>query len=112
MTGGWNDDEAIEQERHDADLLQAQYEAESNAFVRQQRRAKALFEAGDLEGAAEMCGHDGGYPLDSLAAEYANDPGLGREGVRCGSCGSHLSRFPYEGEVTIIAACEIPGMWA
>jgi hypothetical protein len=104
MEGGWFDEEAIEQERFDADLLQAQYEREGNEFWRQLQRAKKLREEGKLQEAAEACPHSGGYPLDSLAAGYNEDPHKGENGFRCVDCGSRVTDIMGD----VLVACEIP----
>jgi hypothetical protein len=107
----WNDIEAIEAERFDADMLQAQYEAEGNAHARRQRQADQLRRDGRLDEAAAKCSHSGGFPLDSLAASegttgFGIDPHAGEEGYRCVDCGSRLSASPWDGgEVTV--PCEV-----
>jgi hypothetical protein len=74
MSGGWFDEEAIADERFEADMLMASYEEEGRRYAAAGRKAKLLYFAGDLEGAAKACPHGGGYPLASLAAGYEGDP--------------------------------------
>lgn len=102
----WNDIEAIEQERFDADMLQAQYEAEGNAYALRQHQSELLRREGNYEAAARKCPHGGGYPLDSPAAENENDPNSGEEGVRCYDCGSRLSTWAWAGGVVVVP-CEV-----
>ena len=103
-TGDLN--EAVHLEKMDADRLQAQYEAEGEAFWAAVRGSEALAAEGKLDEAAAICPHGGGYPLDSPAAEYSGDPRKGQEGNRCGDCNSVLDQWPYEGPVTVIYPCE------
>jgi hypothetical protein len=98
--------EAIEQERFDADMLQAQYEAEGREFGRKQKLSERLRAEGKLVEAAEACPHSGGYPLASLAAEHANDPHVGEDGYRCCDCGSRMSASPWDG-ATVTVPCEV-----
>jgi Rieske Fe-S protein len=110
MEGGWFDDEAIQQERWDADLEQAQFEAEGNEFWRRIQRMKKLYEEGDLAAAAATCPHGGGYPLDSPAAGYADDPNEGEQGFRCCDCGSRFDKSPLGDGGRVTVPCEIaPG---
>jgi hypothetical protein len=101
MEGGWFDSEAIEQERFDADLLQAQYEAEGREFARAKRRVFAALDKGDYEAAYLACPHGGGYPLRSPAALHANDPAPPEEypegAVRCLDCGGILTDWAWDG---------------
>lgn len=98
---GWNDLEAIEDERFEADMLQAQYEQEGAAYARDQREMLRLRAEGDLAAAAAMCNHTGGYPLDSLAASWAPDPNYGETGFRCMDCGSRISGIGRDAEVLV-----------
>lgn len=110
MEGGWFDEEAIEQERLDADIEQAQFEEESRRFWDRVKMMKGLYGEGKLPEAASTCPHGGGYPLDSLAANYNDDPNEGENGWRCCDCGSRLSTAPFEGEAKVLVPCEIgPG---
>lgn len=97
--------EALEQERWDADLLQAQYEAEGREFGLRQHQSELLRAEGNLEAAAAKCPHSGGYPLDSLAAENEGDPNQGEEGWRCWDCGSRLTVSYWDGG-TVLVPCE------
>jgi len=105
MEGGWFDSEAIEQERLDADILQAQYEEEGNRFARQLRESERLNEAGQAAEAAEACPHGFGYPLDSPAAENEGDPFAGQNGWRCLHCGSRLADSVHAG-AKVLVPCE------
>ena len=97
------DEEAVYQ---DADIEQAQFEAEGRVFSLRMHQSKLLRAEGNLEKAAAKCPHSGGYPLDSPAAEYENDPNKGEEGVRCSDCGSRLSAFVWDGG-EVIVPCEV-----
>jgi hypothetical protein len=104
--------EAIWLDRMDADLLQAQYEAEGNAYARRQRRMESLRAEGMLVEAAEACNHGSGFPLDSIAASegttgFGVDPFAGEAGYRCVDCGSRLSGSPWDGDVTVLVPCEV-----
>lgn len=102
----WAEIEALEDERRDADMQQAEYEAEGREHGRRQTKTKQLIQAGDKEGAAKTCPHSGGFPLDSLAAKYDEDPHVGADGWRCSDCGSRLSASPWDGgRVTV--PCEV-----
>jgi hypothetical protein len=105
MEGGWFDDEAIEQERFDADVLQAQYEAEGNEYARRERRMKRLRAEARWAEAAQACPHGGGFPLDSPAAQHDADPSAGESGWRCWGCGSRLNVSPWDGG-HVVAPCE------
>lgn len=104
MDGGWMDQEAIDQERFDADREQAQLEAEGRSYAKRSRRAAQLRAAGRLVEASAMCPHGGGYPLDSLAARNAKDPRAGQPGIRCYDCGSVLSDWGSQG--VVLFSCE------
>lgn len=105
--GGWFDSEAIEAERFDADMEMAALEAAGRRASRVRKAAKALFIAGDLDGAAKACAHrGGGYPLNSIAASNDGDPRSGQGGVRCHDCGSAVTCFAWDGKPEVIAACE------
>lgn len=130
--------EAIEQERFEADCEQADMEAQGRAYGKRIRRMRrylaasvavlagnpsgvtpelAATWAGDMAGlagylrgkAASFCPHSGGYPLDSIAAGNSQDPRAGQPGVRCVDCGSVVSCFPWDGVPEVISACELPG---
>lgn len=103
MAGGWNDPEAIEQERLDADMEQAALESAGRDYARRARKSALLRAQGKLDEAAKMCPHGGGYPLKSLAARNANDPREGQAGVRCYDCGSVLT--DWQGRV--LFPCEL-----
>lgn len=106
MEGGWFDDEAIQQERWDAALEQAQFEAEGREYALRMHQSRLLRGEGNLAAAARKCPHSGGYPLDSPAANYEGDPNEGDDGWRCSDCGSRLSASPWDGgEVTV--PCEV-----
>lgn len=104
--GHWDEMEALEQERFDADLEQASYEAQGRAYGAAKRKSETLMAAGDKAGAAAACPHGGGYPLDSPAASHSNDPYAGESGYRCCDCGSRMSASPWDGG-TVTAPCEI-----
>ena len=101
--GGWD------MEREQADFDQAEMERAGRVYSRRAKASAGLRAAGNLEGAAELCPHGGGYPLASLAATGRNDPRAGEKGVRCLDCGSVLSNFPWEGPVDVWFPCEIAG---
>lgn len=101
----WNDDEAIEQERWDSDMEQAQFEAEGNRLAALKAKSDKALAEGDKEAAANLCPHGGGYPLDSPAAHNNDDPNAGEDGVRCYDCGSRLSAFVWDGGKVLIP-CE------
>lgn len=98
----WFDPEAIETERLDADIEQANLEAAGRESARGHKRMLALRAAGDLAGAARACPHGGGYPLNSLAAQNSNDPKAGQQGFRCSDCGSILTEWAG----TVLAPCD------
>lgn len=98
--------EALEQERRDADIEMAELYAAGREASRRRSRSERLFAAGRLMEAAEACPHGGGYPLDSIAARNAGDPRAGQSGVRCDSCGSVLSGFRWDGPVTVVHPCD------
>ena len=106
----WNDDEAIEAERWEADQQQAELEAAGNRHWRRIKKMRALRAAGKLAEAAEMCPHGHGYPLNSLAAEHNNDPRKGEAGVRCHECGSVLTEWSpaLGGNGVVLYPCELP----
>jgi hypothetical protein len=106
MTDYWAEVEALEDERFEADMLMAEYEAEGRRAAAAGRRSRALAAAGDLEAAAAACPHGGGYPLASPAAEHEGDPRKGEDGFRCWDCGSVLSESPFGTDYTIVAACD------
>ena len=106
MSGGWFDEEAIAEERFAADLEMAAFEEEGRRYAAAGRKAKLLYFAGDLAGAAKACPHGGGYPLDSPAAVNNGDPFAGEAGVRCHDCGSRLSDFAWDGG-TVLVPCEL-----
>src|SRR5512146_2299805 len=109
MEGGWFDQEAIEQERLDADMLQAQYESEGMEFGRRLRKAQQLFEQGKFAEAAEWCPHGGGYPLNSPAAENDGDPmaGTDPDAWRRMDCGSRMKGHDPLVDMTVIVPCEL-----
>jgi len=86
MSGGWFDPEAIEDERFEADMLQAQYEAEGNAAAERQRKVDALKAEGRLEEAVKVCSH--GYVGLLKGTCSQDDPRYGEEGSRCYDCGA------------------------
>ena len=108
-TGDLN--EIIHYERLDADIEQAQLEAEGNAFALRLRQSERLRAEGNLVAAAGKCPHGGGFPLDSLAASegttgFGVDPNAGEEGWRCCDCGSRLDTSPWDGGIVTVA-CEV-----
>jgi hypothetical protein len=101
------DQEAIEYERLDSDIEQAELEACGRTYWRSVKRMRELRNAGRLSDAALACPHGGGYPLASLAARNANDPRAGESGERCCDCGSVIERDPETWRVMrIIHPCE------
>jgi hypothetical protein len=100
-------DEELPAGFQDADLLQAQYEAEGAAYAARQRESDRLRASGDVDAAARKCPHGSGYPLASPAATHSDDPFAGEEGVRCTECGSRLSDFAWDGG-TVLVPCEVP----
>lgn len=96
------DPEAVYQ---DADIEQAQFEADGARLAADRRESERLAAEGNLVEAAEMCPHGGGYPLDSPAALNDGDPNAGEHGVRCSDCGSRLSAFAWEGG-EVLVPCE------
>lgn len=90
----------------DADIEQAEFEAESNRFWHDRKLSDRLYNDGELDRAASICPHGGGYPLDSLAAQYANDPGVNGEGWRCNDCGSRMSGETLARDARVIIPCE------
>jgi len=80
---------------NDADIEQAELEAAGRESARGLKRAKRLFLAGDLTGAARACPHGGGYPTDKPAAKNSKDPRAGEPGFRCYYCGSHFLDDPF-----------------
>lgn len=105
MEGGWFDQEAIEDERFEADMMQRQYEEESARYMRRKQRSEEERAAGRFEAAARLCPHSGGYPLCSPAAEHESDPNAGEYGWRCSDCGSRLTASPWDGG-TVAVPCE------
>jgi hypothetical protein len=85
------DMEAIEQERHDADVEHAQLVEAGRDASRGHRAMLRLRAAGQLADAAAACRHGWGYPTDALAAEHNADPRAGQPGARCLHCGSWWS---------------------
>lgn len=96
-------------EREAADMLQAEFEAQGRALDKRHRKMRALRAAGDLMGAAQACNHGAGYPLKSIAAQNSKDPRTGEPGVRCTTCGSVVSGFPWDGVVRVLVPCELAG---
>jgi hypothetical protein len=106
--GGWNDPEAIDSERMDADMEMADLQAAGNASYRRLKRAKQLYDKGDKMGAAKMCPHGWSYPLNSIAAREGTtghiDPKAGGVGERCIHCGSVVNDA-FSHNPTIIEPC-------
>jgi hypothetical protein len=101
MDGGWNDQEAIEAERFDADIEQAAFEAAGRVYARQRRASAKAAAAGDFLTACEICPHGAGYPLHSQAARNENDPlayspGYDTDAVRCTECRGVIEGFRWE----------------
>jgi len=92
--------EAIEQERLDADMLQAQYERESAVYSARERRSQKLRSEGKLDEAARECPHGSVGLLAGLCSE--DDPRYGEEGFRCHECGSVVDEIGGR----VIHACE------
>jgi hypothetical protein len=105
----WSEMEALEDERREADFLQARYEAEGRAYGRRMARVARLIAEGKTAAAAGLCTHSAGFPLDSPAAQHDQDPHAGERGFRCTNCGSRLDRAPFDGRALILAPCEVPG---
>src|SRR5579872_2685438 len=112
MDGGpWMEQEALEDERFEADVLQARLEVEGRRCDRAYRRMRTLRTAGRLAEAASVCPHGGGFPLDSIAARegttaFGIDPHAGESGWRCVECGSRLSASPWDDGV-VTHPCEV-----
>lgn len=91
----------------DADIEAAELAEAGRDFDRSLRRAKKLFLAGDLAGAAKACPHGWGYPTDALAATHSKDPRAGEPGFRCIHCGSWFADDPFAvRSPRVKAACE------
>lgn len=99
--------EDLAQSRRDADAEMAFLTAAGRRWERARDRMLALYDAGKLAEAADTCNHGHGYPLASLAASHEDDPGKGRPGWRCLTCGSHLSGDPFGRDVDVVTPCEL-----
>lgn len=77
--------EIIYYEKLDADMEQAQFEAEGNRYARTQAKVDALIEAEDFEAAAKICDH--GHVGGLTGTCSLEDPRYGEEGYRCFNCG-------------------------
>lgn len=109
-TDPWMELEAMEAERFEADMEQAHMEMLGRESAARKRRAKALFEAGEIDEAALTCPHGHGYGLEPEYAEYRkDDPRAGQGGNRCLCCGSWIESLGMDS--VVLAACEIPGTW-
>lgn len=91
--GGWNDSEAIEQEKFDADQEMADLQRAGNRAARGLRRVKQLKASGDLAGAAAACPHDWTGPAPDGS------------GIMCNHCGSLVTDF----RGTVIKPCVFRG---
>ena len=100
--------EALEQERFEADVEQAELERLGREYGRREAKMIRAYRAGQLTVAASFCPHGSGYPLNSLAATNDRDPHAGQQGVRCSDCGSRINGFRYEvARVVVLAPCEV-----
>jgi hypothetical protein len=101
------EDEALADERMEADMQMAELEAAGREFTRRIRAAKAAYLAGDKDKAARLCPHSSGY--STLKHPNCQDPMKGAEGARCSCCGSRLRELRRGAEVLV--PCEIPPEW-
>jgi len=94
MEGGWFDPEAIESERLDADMEQAELEREGNLAARALRRMRKLRAAGKLAEAAAACTH--GWTRGH--GPWPRPAGAPDDNV-CNHCGSVIRGFGRDAEV-------------
>lgn len=78
--------EIIYYEKLDADIEQAQFEAEGNRYAARLQKMESLKAAGNLESAVEVCPHGSVGKLDGLCS--VDDPRHMEEGFRCFECGA------------------------
>lgn len=91
----WNDQEAIESERLDADIQQAELEAAGRSARNRRRQAVLLRAMGKLEEAMTVCSHGwSGYNPDRTA-------------IQCYECGSRMVDQP-DGRRIATVPCEFP----
>jgi hypothetical protein len=107
----WNDREAIDAERFDADMEMAQLEAAGRSASKRAKCMRALRAAGRLDEAAAACTHGSGAPLRSICSSegtsgWGIDPNAGEDGWRCHDCGSRLSDEPWVGG-RVVTPCEV-----
>lgn len=76
--------EQIYYEKLDADIEQAQFEAEGNRYWRIRQKVEALIEADRIEEATELCRHGHVGKLTGLCS--LDDPRYMEEGYRCYEC--------------------------
>jgi hypothetical protein len=89
----------------EADFEQYELEQAGREYSARARASEKARAQGDLQKAAELCPHGGGYPLDSLAAKNSNDPRAGEKGDRCCDCGSVVSEV-CNPEAEILVPCD------
>ena len=89
------DDEAIAQERFDADCDMSDLIEAGNEAARLIREGDKLRAAGRHFDAAKRCPHNGGYGLSGTMATDRNDPHAGTLGFRCCDCGARMDRDPW-----------------
>lgn len=109
-TPSYQDDDLMS-DRMDADIMQNDFENAGRNLDRRYKKFKQLIQAGDVSGAASICPHLAGYPLDSVAASNSNDPQQGQSGWRCTDCGSRVEPG-YGEDRAVLVPCEIKGRWA
>jgi hypothetical protein len=83
--------EVIYYERLDADLLQAQYEAEGNRAARRSAKVERLLAEGDREAATKLCSHGHVGGLKGSCSQ--DDPRYGEIGCRCYECGAVVNEI-------------------
>lgn len=118
MGGGWFDRDAIDAERFDADVEQAELEAAGREHYRLRRRSLGKLLKGDPVGAAALCPHGSGSGdlcRDCGArVRWPENPGeraevlqVGAGPAGCPACGAELLIFGPSAEngPTASAAC-------
>lgn len=77
--------EIIYYEKLDADMEQAQFEAEGNRYARQLAKVEHFIEVEDFESAVKACPH--GHVGKLTGTCSLEDPRYMEEGYRCFECG-------------------------